>query len=68
MFKLAFHGGPAVEVLSYQGKNPFEKWKKEGGAVQKTYSKEVKSSVYIMANTTKLTLPADEHKQSLGLQ
>ena len=37
MFKLAFHGGPAVEVLSFQGKNPLEKWKKEGGAIGKAY-------------------------------
>ena len=48
MFKLSFHGGPSVEVLSFQGKNPLEKWKKEGGAVQKAYAKEVKSSIFTM--------------------
>ena len=66
MFKLAFHGGPAVEVLSFQGKNPLEKWKKEGGAIGKAYSKEVKSSVFSLGATSKMQLPIDE-KQPLGL-
>jgi hypothetical protein len=30
MFKLAYHGGPAVEVFSTSGKNPLEKWKVTG--------------------------------------
>ena len=33
MFKHAFHGGPAVEVLSEKGKNPLEKWKVEGAKI-----------------------------------
>ena len=66
MFKLAFHGGPAVEILTFQGKNPLEKWKKEGGAIGKAYSKEVKSSVFSLGSTSKMQLPIDE-KQPLGL-
>ena len=66
MFKLAFHGGPAVDVLTFTGKNPLEKWKKEGGAVAKAYCTETKSSVFRLAPTSKLQLPSDE-KQPLGL-
>jgi hypothetical protein len=66
MFKLSFHGGPAVEVLSFQGKNPLEKWKKEGGAINKAYSKDVKSSVFTLGSTSKMQLPVDE-KTQLGL-
>lgn len=66
MFKFAFHGGPAVEVLSFQGKNPLEKWKKEGGSVSKAYNKETKSSVFTLGTTSKMQLPSDE-RQPLGL-
>ena len=67
MFRLAFHGGPAVEVLSFQGKNPLDKWKKEGSAISKAYSKETKSSVFTLGSNSKMQLPSDE-KQPLGLQ
>lgn len=60
MFKLAFHGGPAVEVLAFQGKNPLEKWKKEGSTIGKAYCKEVKSSIYSLGSTSKMQLPIDE--------
>ena len=60
MFKLSFHGGPAVEVLTFQGKNPLEKWKKEGNSVTKAYCKEVKSSVFTLGGTSKIQLPSDE--------
>jgi hypothetical protein len=31
MFKSAYHGGATVELLTYVGKNPLEKWKVDGG-------------------------------------
>ena len=34
MFKHAYHGGPAVEVFSTSGKNPLEKWKVTGLALE----------------------------------
>ena len=60
MFKLAFHGGPAVEILSEKGKNPLEKWKLEGAKIQKVFDKEMKGSIFVMANSSKLQLPNDE--------
>ena len=66
MFKHAFHGGPAVEVLTEKGKNPLEKWKVEGAKIQKVFDKEMKGSIFVMANSSKLQIPGDE-KQLLGL-
>jgi len=48
MFKHAYHGGPAVEILSILGKNPLEKWKAEGKAVTKVYEKELKGSIFVL--------------------
>ncbi len=48
MFKHAFHGGPAVEILTTNGKNPLQNFKVEGGAknVKKVFEKELKGSIY----------------------
>ena len=46
MFKLAYHGGPAVEVFTTSGKNPLEKWKVSGGNIQKIFDSQMKG--YIM--------------------
>ena len=45
MFKNAFHGGPAVEIFSTQGKNPVEKWKVTG-PIQKTFDSSIKGYIY----------------------
>lgn len=65
MFKLAFHGGPAVEVFSPQGKNPLENWKITGN-VQKSFDKEVKGSVWTLEGQSKIQLPNND-KDFLGL-
>jgi len=45
MFKHAFHGGPAVEILSTSGKNPLEKWK-TSGTIAKSFDSALKSYIY----------------------
>jgi hypothetical protein len=45
MFKLAYHGGPAVEVFSPQGKAPLEKWKVTG-QIHKVFDKEMKGTTW----------------------
>lgn len=47
MFKLAFHGGPAVEVLSTSGKNPLEKWKTQG-SITKSFDSLIKGYIYTL--------------------
>ena len=48
MFKHSYHGGPAVEVFTTAGKDPFKNFKIEGGAknVKKVFDKEMKGSIY----------------------
>jgi hypothetical protein len=46
MFKHAYHGGPAVEVFSTQGKNPLEKWKVSGAAPSKVFDSQMKGYIY----------------------
>ena len=45
MFKHAFHGGPAVEVLAVSGKNPLEKWKTTG-TISKTFDSAMKGYIF----------------------
>lgn len=66
MFKHAYHGGSHVEILSTQGKTPLKDWKTEGKML-KDYDKDMKSSVFIMGDSTKIQIPADEKSESLGL-
>ncbi|XP_075893208.1 protein CFAP20DC isoform X2 [Nelusetta ayraudi] len=66
-----FQGGPVVELLSGQGKDPVARWKLSGGpaAIQKEYDKEVKGFVYCLegsSQTVKMQTP-DSSKVSLGL-
>ena len=44
MFKNAYHGGPAVEVLSTAGKNPLENCKVTG-SVTKTFDSSLKGYI-----------------------
>lgn len=69
MFKHAYHGGPAVEILSISGKDPLKNFKIEGSSknVVKAFQKEMKGSIYtIDGPTTKLQIPSSE-KEMLGL-
>ena len=69
MFKLAFHGGPAVEVFTTAGKDPLKNFKIEGGAknVQKIFDKGMKGSIYTLEGpSTKIQLPSSE-REALGL-
>ena len=65
MFKLAFHGGPAVEVLSTSGKNPLEKWKTQG-SITKSFDSLIKGYIYSLDGQAKIQIPKDE-KDHLGL-
>ncbi len=44
MFKNAYHGGAAVEVMSTAGKNPLENFKVTG-SVQKTFDSALKGFI-----------------------
>jgi len=66
MFKHAYHGGSHVEILSTQGKTPLKDWKTEGKIV-KEYDKDMKSSVFILNDNTKIQIPADDRNEGLGL-
>ncbi len=65
MFKLAYHGGPAVEIFSTSGKNPLEKWKTTG-SIQKVFDSEMKGYIYTLDGQSKIQLPKDD-KEQLGL-
>ncbi len=47
MFKHAFHGGPAVEILSPSGKNPLEKWKTQS-LIPKTFDSSLKGYIFTL--------------------
>jgi len=69
MFNLAFHGGPAVEIMSTIGKDPLKNFKVDGGPknVKKVFDKDMKGSIYYIDGAqTKLQIPPTE-KESLGL-
>ncbi|KAM6301109.1 protein CFAP20DC [Aegotheles albertisi] len=71
MFKNQYQGGPFVEILSAQGKNPGAKWKIIGNpsAIRKEYDKEVKGFVFVLEGNSqinKMQLPK-ETRQTLGL-
>lgn len=66
MFKHAFHGGAAVEVLTTAGKNPVEKWKATGGGLKKDFDSKVKGYIYTLDGQCKLQLPSDD-REILGL-
>eukprot|EP00347_Sterkiella_histriomuscorum_P019798 403340256 len=65
MFKHAFHGGPAVEVLTVSGKNPLEKWKTTG-TIGKPFESTMKGYIFTLDGQSKIQVPKDE-KESLGL-
>lgn len=66
MFKNAFHGGPSVEVFTTSGKNPLEKWKVTG-TVSKVFDSAVKGYIYNLDGQSKIQIPKDDLKESLGL-
>ena len=53
MFKHAYHGGPHVDVLTTSGKDPLKDWKNEG-KILKAYDKDMKQSIFTLAETSKL--------------
>ena len=55
-----------MEILSTQGKTPLKDWKCEGKLV-KEFDKDMRQSVFILGEQTKIQLPADEKTQQLGL-
>lgn len=65
MFKHAFHGGPAVEILTVSGKNPLEKFKTTG-TISKTFDSAMKGYIFTLDGQSKISLPKDE-KEMLGL-
>ena len=65
MFKHAYHGGPAVEVLSTSGKNPLEKWKVTG-TPQKVFDSLMKGYIYNLEGQSKIQVPKDD-KEILSL-
>ena len=65
MFKHAYHGGPAVEVLTTSGKNPLEKWKVTG-TPQKVFDSQMKGYIYSLDGQTKISVPKEE-KENLSL-
>nr|XP_039265245.1 protein CFAP20DC-like [Styela clava] len=72
MYKNEYQGGPSVEILSCQGKDPLNKWRISGGsgAAKRIYEKDLKSFVYHLEGSTatsKLQLPKDGTKQTLFL-
>lgn len=54
-------------MLAITGKNPLEKCKVEGKAVQKFYDKEMKGSIFVMGQNSKISLPPDNDKNGLCL-
>jgi hypothetical protein len=68
MFKHAFHGGPAVEVFTAQGKDPLKNFKVEGPKnVKKVFDKEMKGTIFTVEGTlSKISIPANE-REGLGL-
>ncbi|XP_023790984.1 uncharacterized protein C3orf67 homolog isoform X1 [Cyanistes caeruleus] len=71
MFRNNYQGGPFVEILSAQGKNPGTKWKIFGNpsAISKEYDRELKGFVFVLEGNSlinKMKLPR-ETKQTLGL-
>lgn len=72
MFKHEYQGGPTVEILSCQGKDPLQKWKISGstnGTAQLTYEKNVKGYAVQLEGSTvtnKMQLPKNG-KKSLHL-
>jgi hypothetical protein len=52
MFKHAFHGGPAVEIFTIAGKDPFKNFKIDGNpkALKKVFDKQMKGSIYQIEN------------------
>ena len=62
MFKHAYHGGSHVEILSTQGKTPLKDWKIEGKLV-KEFDKDMRQSVFILGDNSKIQLPSDEKAQ-----
>lgn len=66
MFKHAYHGGSHVEILATQGKTPMKDWKTEG-KIMKEYDKDMKQSVFILGENTKIQIPADEKTETLAL-
>ena len=66
MFKHAYHGGTHVEILATQGKTPLKDWKTEGKII-KEYDKDMKQSVFILGDSSKLQIPSDEKQETLGL-
>lgn len=73
MFKNEYQGGPTVEILTAQGKDPLSKWRVSGNPnfLKRQYEKEVKSNIYSFEGSTttcKLQLPKDGgSKHTLGL-
>lgn len=65
MFKHAYHGGPAVEVLTTSGKNPLEKWKVTG-TPQKVFDSLMKGYIYNIDGQAKIQVPKDD-KEILSL-
>eukprot|EP00347_Sterkiella_histriomuscorum_P001111 403373285 len=53
MFKHAFHGGPAVEVLTVSGKNPLEKWKTTG-TIGKPFESTMKGYIFTLDGQSKI--------------
>ena len=66
MFKHAYQGGTHVELLQAAGKTPLKDWKVEG-KVQQRYDKNMKGSLFILGDTSKISLPPDEKSEHLGL-